>query len=488
MQPRSNSQHSNQFQFNVVSSAPQHQQPMGTFNPQLTLPSNYSNTLIQSPLTALAIPPGFYPQNLVNNSNSVPMFLNQCQLFGQNFPPNFSNLPRQLLHNFGFPNLQVPNFQTPVQNLNHAVPMQMPNLSQECLQALGTLSPNFFVNPMVSVGNGQQLYPNEQNLAVPANNGNTSKPMPVTTQVVQGNSFALNSESSAFTRQQGNRAKNNGHTNSKFNGKNFHCKDFRRNIKKEALNSGYQKSQFHHIENRKRKFVSSNGQKETGHGYERAAKFSPLHPMNQTHGKKRSLALTYTEQEIRIWHEQRRKNYPSKANIEKQAEKLADPDAINRETKLRREQLKEILSKQAELGVEVAEIPSHYLTDSQKQAHGTEGNGRPFTKKGRSRNRHAKRGRDNRNKWSKQQESVNKDPSKRQLSLLQKLLSSDIRRDKHRLLQVLRFMVMNSFFEDWPEKALKYPLVVLKEDGFENEILKSSLAKNALEITNKTVN
>lgn len=55
--------------------------------------------------------------------------------------------------------------------------------------------------------------------------------------------------------------------------------------------------------------------------------------------------------------------------------------------------------------------------------------------------------------------------NKKKPTLLQKLLSADIRKDKRHLLQVFRFMVMNSFFKDWPEKPLKFPLVLVKESG-----------------------
>lgn len=124
------------------------------------------------------------------------------------------------------------------------------------------------------------------------------------------------------------------------------------------------------------------------------------------------------------------------------------------------------------MGVEVAEIPSHYLSDSEKQVNERQDNGRFPSKKGRPLNKHDRRGRFNKNdRFVKQKTLENKDSSnifslnQKKPTLLQKLLSADIRRDKHHLLQVFRLMAINSFFEDWPEKPLRFPLVVVKEDG-----------------------
>lgn len=141
------------------------------------------------------------------------------------------------------------------------------------------------------------------------------------------------------------------------------------------------------------------------------------------------------------------------------------------------QQLKEILAKQAELGVEVAEVPSHYLLDSEKPP-GREENNRQLPKKGRFQNKFNKRGRRNRgDRLAKKQRLEEKDSSnvlslnKRMPTLLQKLLSADIGRDKRRLLQVFRFMVMNSFFKDWPNKPLKFPLVMVNESWCEDDAI-----------------
>ncbi|CAN4108550.1 unnamed protein product [Withania somnifera] len=210
----------------------------------------------------------------------------------------------------------------------------------------------------------------------------------------------------------------------------------------------------------------------------------------------RPLLVTYSAQEIRQWREERRKNYPSKANIEKQlTEKMVESEDGSSAANLRRQQLKEILAKQAELGFEVAEIPSTYLSDTEKQVDGREQR-RPLSKKERFQKRFNKRDKFNRNdRFSKKRRFGNSDSSNicdqkgfpagkmdvnresvtqttkssREPTLLEKLLSSDIRRDKRRLLQVFRFMTMNSFFKDCPEKPLRFPQVLLRETGKEIE-------------------
>lgn len=172
------------------------------------------------------------------------------------------------------------------------------------------------------------------------------------------------------------------------------------------------------------------------------------------------------------------------------------------------------MAKQAELGCEVAEIPACYLSDSENQVHGKKDNGRTLSDKGkfqRKDNGRAfgkkekfqrkdngrtfdknekfqklnKRGRFNQGDDFSNRNSVNDGhdlakkqrvgndgtvinhagQAKREPTLLKKLLSGDIRRDKNQLLQAFRFIVMNSFFKDWPQNPLKFPLVMVKEDA-----------------------
>ncbi|OMO69856.1 hypothetical protein COLO4_28900 [Corchorus olitorius] len=203
--------------------------------------------------------------------------------------------------------------------------------------------------------------------------------------------------------------------------------------------------------------------------------------------------MTYTEQEIRQWREERKKYYPTKANIKK---KLSGKVADSEVAKLRSEQLKDILAKQAQLGVEVAEIPSHYLLGSEKKVNGRGESNGPSTKRGRF-EKHDKGGKsEKRDRFSRKRRSTNEEScegpssSKRSPTLLQKLLGADIRKDKSRLLQVFRFMVINSFFKDWPEKPLKYPVVVVRDGLCDSEIVQGNpllVGNEDIEACNKSM-
>ncbi|CAA7406139.1 unnamed protein product [Spirodela intermedia] len=157
----------------------------------------------------------------------------------------------------------------------------------------------------------------------------------------------------------------------------------------------------------------------------------------KTWGKGLPTALNYSEEEVRQWREARRKNFPSTANVQRQ--------------------LKEVLAKQMELGFEAAEVPSSYLLDLEKE--------QPL--EARSTNKRGKRGRGS-DKWqSKKQRTRNgpPPPPPAEPTLLQKLLNSEIKRDRSRLLQAFRFMAMNAFFDHWPSKSLEYPLVTVGASG-----------------------
>ncbi|KAJ0045857.1 hypothetical protein Pint_05727 [Pistacia integerrima] len=401
------------------------------------------------------LPPMSQPQH---NLNNVPMFPGTGQMFGS----NLSNLPQHLSQNMA------------LQNLNQLVSMQMAN-------------PAFLGNPQFGLvhsnGVGQNVNQNRQNLVQPVVDANGSIPSPSSrTQQNQ------NLQPSVFARSQGNSIRNGQGNASNNNWKNGSGKNFVRNPKREH-SRGFQKSQFHHGDDAKRKYGFHNNHKAKGHRNEMTAKFGQANHLNQPKEKKRkSLALTYTEKEIQQWCEERRKNYPTKANIEKRlSAKQLSSDIIDREAKIRREQLKDILAKQAELGVEVAEVPSHYLFDSDKPVNGREEYTKPFNKRGRFQNKYDKRGRYNKKDlFAKKQKIADKDSpntstfNKKKPTLLQMLLSADIRKDKNHLLQVFRFMVMNSFFKDWPEKPFKFPLVIVKEGGPADEVVeeKSLLVDN----------
>ncbi|CAH8330045.1 unnamed protein product [Eruca vesicaria subsp. sativa] len=187
---------------------------------------------------------------------------------------------------------------------------------------------------------------------------------------------------------------------------------------------------------------------------------------------KRVYIPNYPPKEVQQWRQARRKNFPTKLNVEKKVKKSDSSGSLDDEAKLRRQQLREVLAKQRELGVEVAEVPSHYLAnpvEEDNNGHFQHKDG----KKGRFKQNKRKYG--GKDKFNKKRKSEDKDSSQesssittREPTLLEKLLSADIKRDKIQLLQVFRFMVMNSFFKESPEQPLEFPVVMVEETGCEH--------------------
>ncbi|XP_065866067.1 uncharacterized protein [Euphorbia lathyris] len=457
---------------NVLQSSMPLQPQLGAFNPQFPLPFNNSSFPMPNMAALIAQQPalmnqlGMALQNHSNNMNTVPMFMNQlnsCQPQGQPFAVNFPNFPQQFNQNMAFANLQ-----NLMHNLNPVMPTQMANPSQ--FVSPHPQNPNFFPNPPFAAGR-QEANTNQQNF--------------VEEKKINQMPQNQNSRHSAPFRNQGKPVNNGQNSSLPSNSNNFPRNGFRKNMK-------HQKSQFPHSNNGKRKFGISNEHKGTGSSSERAAKSGRTDSTEQAGERKRSYAVTYTEQEIKLWREERKKNHPSNATIKKKhTETITNSEVISEEAKLRREQLKEILAKQAELGVEVAEVPSHYLCESEKQVNHREDNRNSFGKSRNSWNKNDKRGRRNkRDRFGKKKTSANKDPltmspfNKKEQTLLQKLLSADAKRDKLRLLQVFRFMVVNKFFDGFPEKTLEFPQIIVKEE--EKESGKSQVSgKDFSKIGNK---
>lgn len=141
------------------------------------------------------------------------------------------------------------------------------------------------------------------------------------------------------------------------------------------------------------------------------------------------------------------------------------------------QQLLEVLAKQAELGIEVADVPSHYLSNTDERVHGDNGaNYGNFQRKdGQKRkfqnNRHKQRRHGRKDKFDKKSSLDDKNSSQespmttKKPTLLEKLLSANIKRDKIHLLQVFRFMVMNSLLKEFPKQPLKLPLITVEETG-----------------------
>ncbi|KAK4339483.1 hypothetical protein RND71_040945 [Anisodus tanguticus] len=416
--------------------------------------------------------------------------------------------------NFGMNgHLGLVNGNVAVQQSQNGLSKQMLNATQQLQGMLPLMNPFGFVqqpqtqnfnapaNTQVCQGMGPQISNFAMNAHLGLLNANGAvQQMPNVYQQLLGqlpavmNPFGFvqqpqtqNFNALASTNTQANPGRVVGLNQSKGNQQNSYNSNFSKNQK-----HGDKKSKFD-----EGKFSNHNKSHEKGHhgnGEEKNILANSVKPEME---KKRSLLVTYSAQEIRGWREERRKNYPSKANIEKQlTEKTVESKDSSCAAKLRRQQLKEILAKQAELGCEVAEIPPSYLSDSEKQVDGREQK-RPPSRKDRYQKRfNNKREKFNRNdRFSKKQRfgnsmssntcdqkgfpagkmDVNRDSASqvtknaREPTLLQKLLSSDIRRDNRRLLQVFRFMTVNSFFKDCPEKPLRFPHVLLKETGKEIE-------------------
>ncbi|KAH9769317.1 NUFIP1 domain-containing protein [Citrus sinensis] len=467
------------FRPNMLQNSVPMQPQTGIMNPQVPFPLSNSNMPATAPLmnqnnfmnasnplliaqsNHLGLPQLGHMFPVHGNFGNMPLNVSQGQIFG----PNLSNLPQQFNQNMGFSNGQMC-----LQSVNQLLSMQMSN-------------PCLFGNPQFGLVNQ-----NQQNFVQPikdVSGNNTLKSC--SSEPRQGR----NLQPSAFMRSQlplvnlclllflQRNFVQNGFRNLTFIKrimgrenlgfimiKNLKCIGFPYVRKQLKLVGGVR--------------IEAILLETVGHGNGKAIKFGLANQMNQPQEKKRkSLALTYTEQEVKQWCEERRKNYPTKANINKKlTEKQSNSDVIDKEAKMRREQLKEILAKQAELGVEVAEIPSYYLLDSKKQVRARVENTMPLNKRGRFQNNYDKRGRYKRkDQFSKEQKLADKDSSntssfnKKKPTLLQKLLSADVKRDKSHLLQTFRFMAINSFFKDWPEKPVNFPLVMVKDGGAAGEVI-----------------
>ncbi|KAH7536826.1 hypothetical protein FEM48_Zijuj03G0027600 [Ziziphus jujuba var. spinosa] len=424
---------------------------------------------------------GFGSQGSVNNMNSVGSFPFRGQVCnlaqqgnpspspGQAFGNNLLNLPQQLNQSMGLPFAQLcmPN---QFQNINQFLPMQMSNPSQfvprynafgflnQASQATVPQNPTFLANSQF--GNvqsnqvGQQDNQNQHNLHPPTVDVNAWRPSQVGTQQWQGNSSTPNIPSSIQP-------------------------DKTDNLQPSAV-KGFQNSQFHHMKNGKKKFGFPNGQKGKGLRNEMAGKAGIANSSNQGREQRSRDTFLFPENVEDISHcisfDFSRKLAFICVLLHKyyfSFWQFIEP--------LLWQQLKEILAKQAELGVEVAEIPSHYLSDSKKQGHGREESRGPMTRNERLQNKFDKRGRyDKKDRFGKKRRLHNDGSSdvpslsRRKPTLLQKLLDTDVRRDKSRLLQVFRFMSLNSFFKDWPGKPLDFPSVIVKESGCGDNVVEAT--------------
>ncbi|KAL1300016.1 hypothetical protein HN51_044703 [Arachis hypogaea] len=461
----------------------------------------------------MSVPPqgpshaGFGPQNGVSNAGYNPMFQAQGQVMHNAAQINLSQFQGHILAQSILSMLQQPNMnmnipngqfssQFPVQNMNQQLPMQVPNPSQVGLHGVHPGSGPMFgfpgqvpqamvsQNPMFSsmlhtgLVQGNQVRPqfdqNEKSLVLPNGNTNAFVSSSFSSMQLQGNSSASH-------------AQTNANSNTKSNDRNSSWKGSQsKNFKNKQTRGGFQ-GRF-----QKCKFPKEHRDKGPNNGrieHQQKPKFS-LNPKEQQQEPKRPFFVTYTDQEIRQWREARRKNHPFNNIQKKQSEHTRSPK-VDRVV-LQRE-LKQVLAKQAELGVEVAEIPSYYLKDRENQGPQSEGKDTLNNKKRKFQNKFNRKP-DRKDRFSKKQKFTDKDsleqrPSitKKKPTLLQKLLSADIKKDKSHLIQAFRFMVTNSFFKYYPDKPLIYPSVVVKETGSEGNAGEKHLhaGKDVLDHDNK---
>ncbi|XP_042517886.1 uncharacterized protein LOC122091804 [Macadamia integrifolia] len=454
-------------------SGPHHlMQTHGQFFPNTT-PQNFNPILTPSGHGQLFL-------NLPQNSNQLVPSLAHAQLFMHNYPQVSSQIgPLQpgasmnvqggntYFHNHANPSTGMPDGQSCSQN-------QMCSASQHVA----------FVNSNEAAEHNKQ----DPRTFIPSNMGqNAFQESPILSEKLQENFIPSltcpvqmqqtqkNLQQASFPQSQGNCLNNGGNNISYRNPRNPGVQKFARNFQKfgrrESANPRFQKPQLHSTASAEGNFRNFNRNGGKGNKNDRARKSHlPYSPKLAEMEGRRSLPLSYTEQEVLQWREERRKNYPSKVNIEKKfTEKRRNPELIANDAKRRCQQLKEILEKQAELGVEVAEIPPNYLSEFDTQVCGREDEKKVYIKNRRSRNKYGKRG-----KCGKDSSSTMPAPMMRQPTLLQKLLSAEIKRDKSHLLQAFRFMLMNSFFKDWPEKPLIFPSVTVRDMGCEGRAFEES--------------
>lgn len=209
-------------------------------------------------------------------------------------------------------------------------------------------------------------------------------------------------------------------------------------------------------------------------------------PAPASGGHRKRPSIIYDANEVKQWVEARKKNYPTSVNINKKlSESHLDNQNKDKDAQLRRQELKEVLAKQQELGLELPELPPGYLSETEDQGNEKKSNWKTQRRDSRFENRGntSKRPRYERGEFQSKRSKVwNRTPSNdgalaksREPTLLQKLLSSDIKRDRHRLLHTFKFMALNNFFKDWPDKQLQFPIVKVNQIEIEDNITTGNL-------------
>ncbi|CAI9282239.1 unnamed protein product [Lactuca saligna] len=426
--------------------------PVNQFNPcqqqAQFFPNNSMNRPVYNPNVAL-------PNEQVIMQNTIQNIYQLLQLQSQSQNPNYpqcppgnfpmfqNQIPNLMSHqNPGFlPNQQfsMPNFNGSLQHANQGQQLQgNPFLPHAPNSVQPQQSPNLLLQNQIPQGvvpQNHNFLPNQMNPSGPMQHANQGQ------KGQQGTSILPQKPSPTVTNFQ------EKHGNNINGGWTSPHKNFTGDKKNDTSQShkGF-KSQFHHGKHA----YNGNMNQE---GKNNAAVNSRHKNSISTKFEKKVPSLKYTEQEIKQWREARKKHYPTNVNKSKEEEASV----------LRRQQLKEILTKQAELGCEVADIPSHYLSGPEKHIQKHE---KERFKKGKFQKKRGNKFQNDRITKKTRSENPNKPTeNKRDPSLLQKLLTKDIKRDQNHLLQVFRFMVVNSFFSGQPKKPLRFPDVIVRETG-----------------------
>lgn len=369
------------------------------------------------------------------------------------------------------------------------------NFQHQIAQGMGPQNHSYPQNQVFGMANsngpGQHVNQGQQRFVAPMMDVNASRPIASTGQ--QGSLILPHASASVqkqnpcptLTNFEDNRGNMPANSNAGWN--ESQRKNFNGHKKNDASHKGF-KSQFQHAKHVKEKFGTYNGNMNKEGNNIAAVNSGLRNSTNQIHSEKK-FCVKYTEQEIKQWREARKKHYPSSANVEKKCKKeQALSDLTNQEAMLRRQQLKEILTKQAELGCEVADVPSYYLSSSEKQVPRGKKHEREKYKKGKK--FHNKRGtplEDDDDRITKKTRPGNQDspkPKQREPSLLQKLLTRDIKRDKTHLLQVFRFIAINSFFTHEP---LRFPTVIVRETNADVALETTSSSSSVFNVSEKAV-
>ncbi|CAH1420444.1 unnamed protein product [Lactuca virosa] len=226
---------------------------------------------------------------------------------------NLPNMGQQLQGNQFQPNASVSVLTQKSHNF-HATPN---NLQNHISQGVGPQSHNFPMNGTIHHGNqGQQRFVSQQ--------GSLYSPHASTLVQAHNPSPTITN----FKDKKGTLSQ---------------PKNFTGNKKNHTSRKGY-KSPFQHAKHVKNGNMNKEGKSNASVN---------SHPQNSTNFKiKKVRSFNYTDEEIKQWHEDRKKNYPTSVKKSKE-EKIS---------MLRCKELKKILVKQAELGCGVADIPSCYLS------------------------------------------------------------------------------------------------------------------------------